>query len=255
MFKQWMLSSCVSVLLVGCSTTETKPVTVSTTTPSAPAKLTPPAVKAVKPVLKPKVAGVKPKTAPVKAAEPVAVNSDVALGKQWASCAGDLEGLHRFIAEVIKSNPYPQVMQTPAMQTQFASFQQLPTVRDSLNAYAQAASANPSLVAKQYAQVHNQQYAQYMRDADPLFKAFKASNYDPMLKNEWQTKYFKQVFGMMGNLTDCVMRLEQDHSRFDAQVTPKLHYKFVSEILTKQANTTATHQSEKPSKKRARKAS
>ena len=249
MLQRLFISTCAALLLVGCTTTETKPV--SPTSTRVPAKVTQPAAKAVKPVLKPKAA-VKPQTTPVKAIERAPANSNAALGKQWASCAGDLEGLHRFITAVVKLNPYPQMMQTPAMQAQFSSFQQVPIVRDSLNAYAQAASANPSLVATHYTQVSNQQYAQYMRDAEPLFQVFKTSRYNPMLKNEWQTKYFKQAFGMMGHLTDCVMRLEKDHSRFDTQVVPSLRYEVVNATLMQEL---AAQQDQKPSKKRSRKAS
>ena len=99
MLQRLFISTCAALLLVGCTTTETKPV--SPTSTSVPAKVTQSAAKAIKPVLKPKAA-VKPQTTPVKAIERAPANSDAALGKQWASCAGDIEGLNLFIGYMLK---------------------------------------------------------------------------------------------------------------------------------------------------------
>ncbi|MGL4184326.1 MAG: hypothetical protein ACRCR4_00965, partial [Thiotrichaceae bacterium] len=90
MLKPLVISSVTALLLVGCATPETKPIN----TPP-PAKVTQPAAKAVKPVLKPKAA-VKPQNTPVKAIERAPTNSDAALGKQWASCAGEVQALYIF---------------------------------------------------------------------------------------------------------------------------------------------------------------
>ena len=102
MLKQLLISSCAAVLLVGCATTETKPISPDSTNTSA--KVTQSTVKVTKPELKPKTV-VKPKTSPAKAAEPAVANSDAALGKQWASCAGQVEALSAFGNEIIQSNP------------------------------------------------------------------------------------------------------------------------------------------------------
>lgn len=87
MLKPLVISSVTALLLVGCVTPETKPII----TPP-PAKVTQPAAKAVKPVLKPKAA-VKPQNTPVKAIERAPTNSDAALGKQWAVVRGRCYGI------------------------------------------------------------------------------------------------------------------------------------------------------------------
>ena len=249
MLQRLFISTCAALLLVGCTATETKPV--SPTSPRAPAKVAQPAAKAVKPVLKPKAA-VKPQTTPVKAAEPVAVNSDVALGKQWASCAGDIEGLNLFIGYMLKQSPQ-ELLRNPRMQDPLASFQKFPLMRDSLYAYAQAASANPALVATHYQQVSNQQYTKYMTDAASLFKAVQQApaERDSAVFPNWQRIYFKQVMGMIQNVMGCVEILKQEHNRFDSHVVPNLRYEAVDAVLTQKVKV----QPHTPSKKRSRKAS
>lgn len=249
MFKQWMLSTCATMLLVGCTTTETKPTNPTST--NTPAKVTQPAAKVVQPMLKPK-AVVKPKTVSVKTPESAPANSDAALGKQWASCAGDVEGLNLFISYMLKQSP-PELVRNPRMQDPLASFQKFPLMRDSLYAYAQAASANPALVATQYKQVSNQQYTKYMTDAASLFKAAQQSSADrdPAVFPKWQRIYFKQIMGMMQNVMGCVENLKQEHQRFDSQIAPNLRYEAVDAALTREVSA----QQHKPTKKRSRKAS
>jgi hypothetical protein len=110
-------------------------------------------------------------------------------------------------------------------------------------------------VTAHYRQVYTQQYAQYRTDVAPLLQAWKQPHYDPAAYPIWESKYSKQVLKMAENWTNCADALKKEHSRFDAQVPPNLRYAIVNEILTKQAGATVTHQSQKPSKKRSRKAS
>jgi hypothetical protein len=244
MLKPLLVSSGVVLLLVACASTETKPI--SSETAKHAAKVTQPTVK---PVLKPHAA-VKPKVAPVKAAEPVPANSDVALGKQWASCAGDLEALRLFLTDTMQINP--SLYAHPQFQASLTSYRQLPLMRDAFYAYAQTASDNPALMATQYKAVHTQQYTQYRMDVAPLLQAWKQPGYDPAAYPQWQSKYTKQVLKVLENWTICIDSLKQQHSRFDSQVTPNLRYATVDARL-KQAMLSPTMQNQKPTNKRAHK--
>jgi hypothetical protein len=251
MLKSLLISSGVALLLVGCATTETKPV--ANDTSNIPAKVAQSATKIVKPVLKPK-AVVNPQTAPVKTAESVSVSSDEALGKQWAGCAGDLEALRLFLTDSAQVMN-PDLYHNPQFRASLMSYRQLSLIQDSLYAYAQTASDNSAAVTAHYRQVYSQQYAQYRTDVAPLLQAWKQPHYDPTAYPIWESKYSKQVLKMAGNWTNCADALKKEHSRFDAQVPSNLRYVVVNEILTKQAGATVTHQSQKPGKKRLRKAS
>jgi hypothetical protein len=245
MFKPFIISSSAALLLIGCTTTATKPV--STDTSTTPVKVTPPAVRAVKPVLKPKAA-IKLKASPAKSAP---ADSDAALGQQWASCAGDLEALRLFLTDTIQINP--DLYKHPEFQASLTSYRQLPLVRDSLYAYAQTASDNPTSVATHYRQVHTQQYAQYRTDITPLLQAWKQTHYDPAAYPTWQSKYLKQVLKMVENWTNCADSLKREHNRFDSQITPHLRYAAVDALL-KQATLSPAKHSQKPTNKRLHKA-
>ena len=244
MLKPLVISSVTALLLVGCAIPKTKPIN----TPP-PAKVTQPATKAVKPVLKPNAA-VKPQTTPVKAAEPVAVNSDVALGKQWASCAGEVQALYIFAGDLLRASP--ELQNSSRMKKPTASYRKLPIMRDAFYAYAQASSANPEIVATQYQQVYIQQYTQYTKDLAWLLNTVQQPKHNPVAFSTWDAKYSKQVIGMITNITSCQTSLAQEHSRFDTQVVPSLRYEVVNATLRQEL---AAQQDQKPSKKRSRKAS
>lgn len=219
----------MALLLVGCTTTETKPV--STDTASVPAKVTPPAVKAVKPVLKPNAA-VKPKTAPVTAVEPAPVNSDAVLGKQWARCAGRVNGLYLFGQDAI--NLYPSILNTPSFKGTFSDYKKLPVLRDSFYAYATAATST-TLVDAEFKRLSASDYSAMKGYLNGFFKAVEAGENFEAANNKWGGSYFKHGVNLLDEVMTCALNLEKYHARFDAQVPPSLQVETLGALL---ANTT-----------------
>ncbi len=253
MLQRLFISSCAVLLLVGCSTTETKPV--RTQTPSAPAKVSQPPAKAVNPVLKPKLAikpkaaPVKPPAVPVKAAASAPVNADAVLGKQWAACAGRINGLYLFGQDALKFNP--AVRQQPSFKSKLADYEKLPVLRDSLYAYASAATSARVVEAEfnRLSVFDHQTMKSYM---DGFLKATAAGENFAEANDKWGGRYFKHGKQLLQDILQCARTLDKQHTRFDAQIRPSLQVKALETLLTASdvANT-----SKKVAKKRGRKAS
>jgi hypothetical protein len=125
-------------------------------------------------------------------------------------------------------------------------------MRDVFYAYAQASSANPEIVATQYQQVYTQQYTQYTTDLAPLLNNVQQTKHDPVEFSEWNAKYYKQVIGIIRNMTSCQASLAQEHSRFDEEIVPSLRYEVVDATLRQEP---AAQQGQRSSKKRSHKTS
>jgi hypothetical protein len=244
MLKRLLISSCAAFLLVGCSTTETKP---SSAAPAnTPAQVAQPAAKAVKPVLKPKAA-VKPK-AIAKSAESVPANSDAALSKQWASCAGSVQALYAFGQDVLKLNP--SAMTNPRLQAQLADYQKFPMLRDSF--YAYAAAANAAVTEAEFKKVYAYHYTDYTVAFDGLRQAIARGAPAQATSSKWAENYMNKVIVEAKKITSCGFKLDQNHTRFDAKVTPSLRYDKLTQVILDRSATTVT---KKSSKKHSRKAS
>jgi hypothetical protein len=246
MLKHVFMSSCAALLLIGCTTTATKPVI--SEQPSPPAKVVHPATKTVKPVLKSN-AVVKPKAAPVKVAEQAPANSDAALGKQWASCAGGVEALSMFARDVIKINP--SLAESPRMQAQLANFKKFPMVRDSFHAYASAATT-PSIAETEMQRVYTQQYTTYKTDFSYLQQTILKGENQHTAASQWLNKYFAQLFDLIKNVSNCELTLAQNYSRFDAHVKPSLQFKQLEGLFN--SNPSPVQKAKKSTKKRSHKA-
>ena len=239
MLQRLFISGCATLLLVGCTTTETKPV--SPTSTRVPAKVTQPAAKVVKPVLKPKVVA-------VTAIKPDPANSDAVLGKQWARCAGRVNGLYLFGQDTI--NHDPSVLNNPRFKSKLYDYKKLPLLRDSLYAYANAAiSAN--LVETEFKRLSNSDYTAMNGYLNGFFKAIDAGENSEAANNQWSGAYFKHGLALLNEVMNCALNLEKYHALFDAQVQPSLQVETLSTVF---ANTTPPNltvqslQSKKPLK-------
>ena len=245
MLQRLFITTCAAVLLVGCTTTETKPVT--NDTPNITAKVAQPTTKMVKPVLKPK-AVVKPKTTSVKATEQVPANSDAVLGKQWARCAGRVDGLYLFGQDALKFNP--AVRQQASFKSKLADYEKLPVLRDSFYAYANAATSATVVEAEfnRFSVFDHQTMKSYM---DGFLKATAAGENFAEANDKWGGRYFKHGKQLLQDVLQCARTLDKQHTRFDAQVRPSLQVKALETLLTAPgiANTP-----KKVAKKRERKA-
>jgi hypothetical protein len=196
MLQRLFISSCAALLLVGCTTTETKPV--STITGKAPAKVTPPAIKRTKPVTPlanpSSVSSVHPsiKTTPV-----TAPRIAIGLGEQWASCSATVEAVY----DVGKNKNNLRANKTPRSPQAIEAFKVLPFLSEVYLAYANQA-ATPNIVSAEYQRSYNLQY-QYAKD---VFR-----------KGVSPLPFFKK-------LRQCNLSLQEDHARFDAKVAPHLRY-------------------------------
>ncbi len=196
MLKPLMVSTMATLLLLGCASPETKPV--STNPPSAAAKVTPPAIKRTKPVTPlanpSSVSSVHPsiKTTPV-----TAPRIAIGLGEQWASCSATVEAVY----DVGKNKNNLRANKTPRSPRAVEAFKLLPFLSEVYLAYANQA-APPNVVAAEYQRSYNLQY-QYAKD---VFRHGVSA-----------LPFFK-------TLRQCNLSLQEDHTPFDAKVAPHLRY-------------------------------
>lgn len=223
MLKHFLLMTVLSsAVLVGCSTTETKPDATLKPTPNAvvppvsPKAMSTPVQK--KPITKPRldVLRVPPPT------------TDAVLGKQWASCTADVAAMTTFIERVSKD------MQ-PFLGKQSAILGP-DTIRDLNNIafvfqrYSVAAMGEPAAKAV-FEQQFSTEMMQYMRAWKQLWTGVdtaKKHNATEKVIKQWSESYSRHVKQVLARSETCVDSIRANEARF----LPKVKHD-VTQLLKK----------------------
>jgi hypothetical protein len=141
-------------------------------------------------------------------------------------------------------------MTNPRLQAQLADYQKFPMLRDSF--YAYAAAANAAVTEAEFKKVYAYHYTDYTVAFDGLRQAIARGAPAQATSSKWAENYMNKVIVEAKKITSCGFKLDQNHTRFDAKVTPSLRYDKLTQVILDRSATTVT---KKSSKKHSRKAS